>query len=256
VRGMSSAPWDQYLADEDRQIIRNGRYGQTRGLGARPALLLIDLQHNYLGADEPISDQQDRWPAGGGRAAWDALRHVLPLLDACRAEQVPVIYTRNVQRQTTRFDSISGKAGWDHSMTIDGHVGAEIVDEVRPGEGELVVDKAYASAFYGTPLTSYLFGLRIDTVLLAGVSTSGCVRATAVDAAMLGLNVGVVVDAVADRLALSHAASLLDLWMKYADLVTSEQAAAYLRNDGRGDGSNRSLISAFDPTVDAPFGGQ
>ena len=252
----SSTPWDGLLTEADHQIIRNGRYGRTRGFGAWPALLLIDLQHNYLGADEPILDQQDRWPAGGGRAAWDAVRNVLPLIDVCRVEQVPIIYTRNVQRQTTRFDAISGKAGWDHSMTIDGHIGAEIVDQVRPENGELVVDKAYASAFYGTPLTSYLFGLGIDTVLLAGVSTSGCVRATAVDAAMRGLNVGVIIDAVADRLALSHVASLLDLWMKYADLVTSDQAAAYLRNDARGDGSGRFRISAFGPTVDAPSGEQ
>jgi nicotinamidase-related amidase len=221
--------WGGYLTPDERRIIVGGGYGQVRGLGSRPALLVIDLQHNYVGADEPVAEQQDRWPAGGGEAAWAALRRLVPVLEACRAHQVPIIYTRNVQRRTTAFDVISSKAGWDHSSTLDGHPGAEIVDEVAPHHDDLVVDKAYASAFYGTSLMSLLNGLDVDTVLVSGVSTSGCVRASAVDAAMLGLRVGVIRDAVADRLQLSHAASLLDLWMKYADLLTAEEASAVVR---------------------------
>lgn len=220
--------WHRYLSATERQVIANAGYGQVRGLGTRPALLVIDLQYNYVGRDAPVEEQQDRWPAGGGEAAWAAIRTLVPVLEVFRARAVPVIHTRNVQRRTTQFDVISSKAGWDHASTLDGHPGAEIVAEVHPGEQGIVVDKSYASAFFGTPLISILHGLDVDTVLIAGVSTSGCVRATAVDAAMLGLRVGVIKDAVADRVEFSHAASLLDLWMKYADLVTATEAMAVI----------------------------
>lgn len=236
---MTAHPWDVLLTPQDRQVIENAGYGRPRGLGTRPALLIIDLQHNYVGADEPVERQQDRWPAGGGSTAWAALRRLVPVLSACRSAGVPLIYTRNVQRRTTRFDVISTKSAWDHSSTIDGHPGAEIVEEVRPLPEDIVVDKAYASAFFGTPLMSILNGLDVDSVLVAGVSTSGCVRATAVDASMLGLRVGVISDAVADRIGLSHAATLLDLWMKYADLLTAEEVLALLIGRGSVDEAPR-----------------
>ena len=168
-------PWEPYLTDADRMVITNAGYGQRRGLGTQPALLIIDLQLNYVGVDEPVERQQDRWPAGAGSAAWSVVRAVQPLIEACRSVGSPVIYTRNVQRQTTRFDVISAKASWDHSATLDGHPAAEIVGEVFPDPEDIVIEKAYASAFFGTPLMSVLNGLRTDTVLVAGVSTSGCV---------------------------------------------------------------------------------
>lgn len=223
-----SFPWNPYLNETERRVIENGKYGQSRGLGERPVLLIIDLQHNYVGADEPITEQQDRWPAGGGADAWAALRKVVPLAAAFRSAGCPVMYTRNVQKKTTEFDGVSAKAGWDHSSTVEGHIGAEIVTDVAPADRDLVIDKSYASAFYGTPLLSYLISLRCDTLVIAGVSTSGCVRATAVDAAMRGFRLGVVHDAVADRIQLSHAATLLDLWMKYADLLSSDEAIEYV----------------------------
>lgn len=91
-----------------------------------------------------------------------------------------------------------------------------------------MIEKSYASAFFGTPLISVLNGLGTDTLLVTGVTTSGCVRAIAVDASMLGLRVGVVEDAVADRIEKSHAVSLLDLGMKYADLLTVDVAVSYV----------------------------
>ena len=229
---MTSLPWEDSLTDEEREVIARGKYGQTRGLGTRPVVLVIDCQHNYIGADAPITEQQKDWPAGGGSRAWAAVRVIEQVLPTARGAEVPVIYTRNLQKKTIKFDMVSAKAGWDHSRTIEGDPGTEIVDAVAPHGDELVIDKAYASAFWGTPLLTYLVQLKADSILVAGVSTSGCVRATAVDAITRGFRTAVIWDAVADRVQISHKASLLDLWMKYTDLMSGDEAASYL--DGAG----------------------
>ena len=209
-------------------MIVRGKYGQTRGLGTRPVVLVIDCQHNYIGADAPITEQQEQWPGGGGDRAWAAVRVIESVLPSARSRNVPVIYTRNLQKKTIQFDMVSAKAGWDHSRTIEGDPGTEIVEAVAPHSDELVIDKAYASAFWGTPLLTYLVQLQADSLIITGVSTSGCVRATAVDGITRGFRTVVVWDAVADRIQLSHKASLLDLWMKYTDLMSGEEASAYL----------------------------
>ncbi|HSF84739.1 MAG TPA: isochorismatase family protein [Acidimicrobiia bacterium] len=220
--------WDDVLTDTDRKVIANAGYGKPRGLGASPLMMVIDCQYNYIGADEPVDEQQDRWPAGGGAGAWRAVRNISRLLDASRASDVPVLYTRNVQKRTTRFDSFAAKSTWDKRATLDESEGSRIVDELAPHETDLVLDKSYASAFYGTPLVNYLVGLRADTLVISGVSTGGCVRATAVDAVSRGFSVAVVADAVADRIVASHKVALLDMWMKYADVVDTASALDYL----------------------------
>ena len=220
--------WGDLLTDRDRRVIANAGYGKARGLGSSPLLMVIDCQYNYIGADEPVDEQQDRWPAGGGEGAWRAVRTIGRLLDAARGGGAPVLYTRNVQKRTVRFDSFAGKSTWDKRSTLDDSDSSRIVDEIAPDDGDLVLDKSYASAFYGTPLLNYLVGMRIDTLVISGVSTSGCVRATAVDGVSRGFNVAVVADAVADRIIASHQASLLDLWMKYSDVIDSTVAPEYL----------------------------
>ena len=224
--------WSNMLTDRDRRVIDNAGYGKSRGLGESPLLVVIDCQYTYIGADEPVDQQQDRWPAGGGEGAWDAIRTIGRLLDKARETDVPILYTRNVQKRTVRFDSFAGKSTWDKNATLDGSEGTRIVDEIAPLEGDFVLDKSYASAFYGTPLLTYLVGLGADTLVITGVSTSGCVRASAVDAVTRGYKVAVVADAVADRIGASHQVALLDLWMKYTDVVDSVEAGDYLTSIG------------------------
>jgi len=231
--GGVTAIWDDILTERDRRVITNAGYGKPRGLGASPLLMVIDCQYNYIGADEPVDEQQDRWPAGGGTAAWNAVRSIGKLLDAARTSGVPVLYTRNVQKRTVRFDSFAGKSSWDKRATLDDSAGSRIVAEIEPQETDFVLDKSYASAFYGTPLLNYLIGLGADTLVVAGVSTGGCVRATAVDAVSRGFNVGVVADAVADRIVASHKVALLDMWMKYTDVIDTAAATAYFEGLGR-----------------------
>ena len=225
--------WDDLLSETDRKVIENAGYGKARGLGNTPLLTVIDCQYNYIGADEPILDQQDRWPAGGGAEAWTAVRVAGSLLDVARDAGVPVLYTRNVQKRTMQFDSFAGKSTWNKAATLDGTEGSRIVSEIEPSDDDLVLDKSYASAFFGTPLLTYLVGLGIDTLVIMGVSTSGCVRATAVDAVTRGFKVAVVADAVADRIVSSHKVALLDMWMKYTDVIDSDTAMTYLRSVGK-----------------------
>ena len=99
-----------------------------------------------------------------------------------------------------------------------------IVDKLAPERGDLVIDKSYSSAFYGTPLLSFLIKLRADTLIVTGGTSSGCIRATCVDAVTRNFNVAVVEDCVYDRISVSHKVALLDLWMKYCDVITSEEA--------------------------------
>jgi nicotinamidase-related amidase len=224
--------WDDLLTEQDRNVIANAGYGKPRGLGPKPLLMVIDCQYNYIGADEPVDEQQDRWPGGGGEGAWAAVRAISGIREKAHTVGVPVIYTRNVQKRTIQFDSFAAKSNWDKRATLDESDGSRIVDEITPIGTDFVLDKSYASAFYGTPLVNYLVGLGVDTLIVTGVSTSGCVRATAVDAVTRGFRVAVVADAVADRIVASHKVALLDLWMKYTDVMGSGQVLEYLNKTG------------------------
>lgn len=224
--------WTKYLTEDDRLVIEKGGYGKSRGLGQRPMLVVIDAQYNYVGEDRPVGEQLAEWPSGGGAAAWAAIRRIRPLVELARGAGVPVLFTRNVQKNLA-FDSFGTKSQRDQSRYVEGHRGTFIVDELTPVSGDLTLDKAYASIFYGTPLLSWLVKLRIDSLILVGGSTSGCVRASAVDAVTRNFNVAVVEDCVYDRISISHAAGLLDMWMKYCDVMNSEEAAAYIRALGK-----------------------
>ena len=219
--------WNDALTVTDRTVIEKGGYGQTRGYGKRPILLCIDLQPNYIGADVPIEEQLGQWPSGGGAKAWEGVRRILSLRDAAREAKVPVFYTRNVQNSTALFDNFAGKRKRDNTRFLDGHPDSDLLPCVQPLPGEMVIPKSYASAFYGTPLQSYLNTLSIDTVIIVGGSTSGCCRATAVDAASRSYHLIYVADCLFDRIELSHKAALLDIWMKYGDVVTSDDVKAY-----------------------------
>jgi nicotinamidase-related amidase len=229
LKKMKTAIWENMLTDADREVIKKGGYGQPKGLGHKPLLLIIDLQPNYVGADKPITAQLDEWPSGGGETAWRCVERILQLRDAARVAEVPVFYTKNVQKQGLKFDAFSSKTVRDQSKYLDGNPASELLPVIQPREDEPVIAKAYPSAFYGTPLQSYLIRLGIDTLIITGGSTGGCCRATAVDAVSRGYNLAVVQDCVYDRIELSHKASLLDIWMKYGDIPTSEAILKYFR---------------------------
>jgi len=219
--------WDDILSETDKAVVEKGGYGKSRGLGKKPVIMVIDIQNNYVGEDKPILEQIGEWPSGGGEAGWRAIENVEKLLEKARGNDIPVLYTRNVQKNIS-FDSFMNKTNRDQSKYIDGHFGTQIVERVAPQAGDLVIDKAYASAFYATPLVSWLVKLGVDSIIMVGGSSSGCVRATAIDAVSRNFNVAIVEDAVYDRIQSSHKAALFDLWMKYADVINLEETLNYI----------------------------
>jgi len=219
--------WDDLLTRTDQDVVARGGYGKSRGLGKRPILVVIDIQYNYIGENKHILEQIGEWTSGGGAAGWRAIEKIARVLAKGREMKLPVLYTRNVQKNIT-FDSFSNKTDRDQSKYVDGHRGTQIVDEIAPQPDELVLDKTYASAFYATPMVSWLVKLGVDTLIIMGGSTSGCVRATAIDAVSRNFKVAVIEDCVYDRIELSHKAGLFDLWMKYTDVIDMESALEYL----------------------------
>jgi nicotinamidase-related amidase len=215
------------LSATDREVIRQGGYGKRRGFGKQPVLMIIDPQYNYTGDDKAILDQIEEWPSGVGESAWLAVDRIRHVLAKARSKQIPIIFTRHIPRNL-EFDSLTAKTERDRSQYLPDAKGTTIITELSPEPGEGVIDKSFASAFYGTPLLSYLIHMKTDTLLVTGGTTSGCVRAFCVDAASNNFNVAVLEDCVYDRISVSHKIGLLDLWMKYCDVIESGEALTYL----------------------------
>jgi nicotinamidase-related amidase len=177
------------------------------------------------------------WPSSCGMAGWNALPHIQKLLAASRAAKIPVIHITMLAN--------AGMPGWSEAIhraeggrggpTLDAAAldrkrrGPEIVDEVAPIEGETVLRKTAPSAFWGTPLAGQLNHLGVDTLIVAGESTSGCVRASVVEAVSYRYRVQVVEECVFDRHQAPHAINLFDLHQKYADVIPLEEALTHLR---------------------------
>jgi nicotinamidase-related amidase len=197
-----------------------GGFGLALQPGRRPALLVIDFVRAYLVAGSPLYAGVE--PA---RAAAQTL------LGAARRAGVPVIHT-NVQYQPGGRDGgvFFRKVPALKCFEAGAHPDlAAFAAGLEPIAGETVITKQYASAFFGTTLASTLTSLGVDTLLIAGVSTSGCVRASAVDACQHGFIPLVVREAVGDRHPAPHEANLFDLQAKYAEVVGLQLALEYLQ---------------------------
>jgi maleamate amidohydrolase len=193
-------------------------FGGTLGWGARPAVLVIDMMRAYFTAGSPF-DLRSRAAVDGCAA----------LLAAARGAGVPVVHTR-VRYAADLTDGglfVRKVPGLAVLAEGAGELG-EFVPELAPAPGEVVVVKQYASGFFGTSLAATLTARGIDTTIIAGVSTSGCVRATATDAMQHGFRPIVAADACGDRTAAIHDANLADLAAKYADVTTVADVRARL----------------------------
>ena len=192
-------------------------YNKRLGFGERPALILIDYVEAYFDKSSPLYAGVD-----------DALASGIRIRDAARRSCVPVIYT-NV---------VFSKGGINGGMFIKKVPTLHIMEQgapmgawpkgLEPGEGELVISKQYPSAFFGTTLSSTLTAAGVDTLILTGLTTSGCIRATCIDTVSYGFRPIVVGEACGDRDERPHEANLFDMNAKYADVVTEKETIEYL----------------------------
>ena len=227
---MTDRPWDRFLTSGDREVISAAGYGAKGGFGERPALLVVDMTYNFCGdRPEPILQSIRSWRASCGQAAWIAMPQIKELIAIARERGIPVIYTLRDARDDgwDRAGQRGKNRRSDEDSTRDGN---RIIAELAPQPGDIILPKQMPSAFFATTLMVQLTQLRCDTVIVAGATTSGCVRATVLDAFSYNLRVGVPQDAVFDRAEACHAISLFDMNAKYADVMPTAEIAAYLRS--------------------------
>lgn len=199
------------MDEETRRFYEDHEFGEAVGFGDRPALIVIDLANAFTDPDAALGSNVD-----------DVVDRTADLLEAFRRADYPRYFT------TIAYDDPATDGGRFVEKVpalADLERGSDAVaidDRVAPRDDERVVEKAYASAFFGTDLETALTVDGVDTLVLAGVSTSGCVRATAIDGLQHGYRVVVPEDAVGDRVAGPHRANLVDIDAKYGDVTTTE----------------------------------
>lgn len=225
------AIWDDAITARDKDVLKACGYGRVRGLGKRPALVVIDMNYNWVGdRREPVLESIKSIRHSCGEEAWDAVAVVSMLLGKARQKQIPVIYTTGFGAEANYE---SKRRSWKNHRHDEDETNAysqrmEIVKEIAPAPADIVIHKPKPSGFFGTPLQSVLNDYGVDTLLVTGGSTSGCVRATVVDAFSFNYFVAVVEEGTFDRIQLSHKANLLDMNIKYADVMQAEAVGRYL----------------------------
>jgi len=202
--------------DLDADYAKAGFGGHLR-FGQRPALLVVDVVAAYLDPASPLY-------LGGAEAVACFAR----LIAACRAKSIPVVYTQVVYSSGGRdgglfYQKVPALKAFDAGSPL-----GVIPAEIAPQAEDVIVTKQYASAFFGTSLASTLAAMKVDTVMIGGFSTSGCVRATTLDALQHGFAPFVVRQACADRDPRPHESNLFDLQAKYAEVIDEAKALALI----------------------------
>lgn len=226
---MSAAPrpWDHLISQDEKRAYRAAGFGRPTGIGQRPALLIIDVQYRTTGTERrPFWESIKEFPTACGEPAWDAIGNIAKLLALFRERGWPVLYPYVSPKQGFDAGRLSDKVPAIMGVAAKGY---EFVAEVAPTETDILVPKKHPSAFFGTPLASYLINTGADTLVVTGCSTSGCVRGTVVDGFAYNYRVLVPQDAVFDRSAVSHAVNLFDMSEKYADVMPAQDALTVLR---------------------------
>jgi maleamate amidohydrolase len=226
MRRRTVRDWEQIIPPGDREIYRRGGYGRPVPFGKRPGLLLVDITLAFTGSRRlPITQAIEEFPSSCGERAWQALPDITLLLEASRAAGIPIVYTtadaafNEAGVRTTKAIRNFSRSGFDPNG---------FVESIAPQSGELILRKAFASAFFGTSLSTYLRRCDVDSILLAGTSTSGCVRATAVDALSHGFPIFPVEQCCFDRSEFSHLVNLFEINSRYGTVIDIGQALKWL----------------------------
>ena len=214
--------------DRDEKLFRERGFNKRMGFGSSPAVVIIDMQKGFANPKEALGSNLD-----GQIAA------TIPLLEVAHRRSIPVFFSVCVYDDPELRDAgiwINKIQGLETLRA--GTENVEIDDRLDVRPGDTLLRKRYASCFFGTDLSSRLAAGRIDTLIITGCTTSGCVRATAVDAVQNGFRPIVVREAVGDRSAAAHEQSLFDLNAKYADVVGLDETLQYMRTVGHNRAQN------------------
>jgi nicotinamidase-related amidase len=225
------SPWSDVITEDDERRYEAAGFGRPSGFGTRPALVIIDVQHRTMGnSPKPFFESLEDYTTSCGDVGWAAVEQIAKLLAVFREFDLPVLYPHvapktDSDRQGTLGAKVPG------IMDVPDH-GYRFPDAVAPRPGDLLLPKKHPSAFFGTPLASYLIGLGADTIVTTGATTSGCVRGTVVDGFSYNFKCVVPHDAVYDRSPTVHQANLFDLGQKYADVSSTDEVVARVREIG------------------------
>ncbi len=206
------ALWDGLVPESDLRMYGKGGYGTTFGAGNKPAVIVVDMTLAFV--DEHFGQGSPTGPP--------AAKNIRRLLEVARSKKAPVIYSvgtggkKPAERGRWQAGGIPPEAN-------------EIWPEVAPESEDIVIAKRKPSVFFGTDLASVLNFYNVDTTIITGMTTSGCVRATVLDAFSYNYYVIVPEECVADRADTPHRLNLFDIHMKYGDVLPLSQVESYLR---------------------------
>jgi nicotinamidase-related amidase len=216
--------WNDVYSPEDLELYKH--YRRETYIGQRPAVLAIDLYNMaFAGGSKPVHEVAKEYPSSCGEYAWNAIEPTKHLFALARARGFPVFYTTGEDRREAR-PSLIKATNRRPGKSIDNPTG--IFEAYAPQPEDIVVYKQRASAFYGTALVAHFTQLGIDTLIVCGESTSGCVRASVLDAYSNGFHVVLVEETTFDRSLLSHKVNLFDMHHKYADVMHIDEVAEHL----------------------------
>ena len=220
-------PWDKFISEEEKKAYRSAGFGNKGGIGSKPVLLIIDVQYRTSGSSsKPFWESIKEYPTSCGEVAWRAIENITKILRTFRESNWPVIYPHVAPKKLYDGGQLAAKVPKIMNISEEGY---KFVKEIEPIEKDILIPKKHPSAFFGTSLSSYLVDLKADTLILTGCTTSGCIRASVLDAFSLNYKIVVPEDAVYDRSFTSHAINLFDISEKYADVMTSNQLEVKLK---------------------------
>jgi maleamate amidohydrolase len=229
---MTGRIWDALLTEQDRAVYGSGVFGGGVGMGRAPAVVVVDVLNKSIGDEPlPILEAMKRFGKSCcGDYGWAAIPPIQLVLERARHERIPIFYTipqEPDQRPSAALQRFDEKMpNWiDYSGARNGY---DFADEIAPKDGDVIIRKPTASSFYLTELEELLRARGIDTLVVTGCTTSGCVRATVVDAHARGFKMHVVEDGVFDRGQTTHAINLFDMQAKYADVIPAAETVRRL----------------------------
>ncbi|MBI4316869.1 MAG: isochorismatase family protein [Chloroflexi bacterium] len=232
--------WEEVFSGEDRPVCQGVGGARPQPRGRHPALLVVDVTRAFCGEKGlRMAESVKEWPTSCGPAAWEAMPHIQKLLDAARGAGATVVYTTVLPGADRLYGgTVKGEGNRDPKESLMAKPGAQdIPSEIAPRQGELVLMKPKASAFFCTPLLAHLHRKKVDCLIVCGTTTSGCVRATVVDGFSWGYPVLLAEEAVFDRVRLSQAVGLFEMNAKYADVLPVAEVTRWLEELGAHGGT-------------------